>query len=273
MNQSKKAGARFTLRKRSIRHNSDGVHISTYNSDFLNGIFADVAKISELSDSEGSLKRGPGHLGANPSDDEPSHIVYDSPYKKRCTALNRSISRSRCSIMNLADLDDVQAPSAKPDFSRSSTDLDESMSPGFDEIQPVAKPSLKDHTHHDSLAFQLGCVAGLDSNTTSTDAAAGIAFPNLPASVSDSSCSAGLTRVNLIKQASSPEKKLKESFGWFVDLDDNQSSETRGVLSYSVSSGDLPFQAPTAPKRHNNDAEVEWAKAADTVDDVLGDFF
>ena len=35
----------------------------------------------------------------------------------------------------------------------------------------------------------------------------------------------------------------------------------------------LAFQAHTAPKASNHDAEVEWAKAADTVDDVLGDFF
>ena len=39
------------------------------------------------------------------------------------------------------------------------------------------------------------------------------------------------------------------------------------------SSNDLAFLAPTAPLACNHDEEVEWAKAADTVDDVLGDFF
>ena len=36
----------------------------------------------------------------------------------------------------------------------------------------------------------------------------------------------------------------------------------------------LTFSAVTAPKRSSDlDAEDEWAKASDTVDDVLGDFF
>jgi hypothetical protein len=36
----------------------------------------------------------------------------------------------------------------------------------------------------------------------------------------------------------------------------------------------LTFSAVTAPKRSSYlDAEDEWAKAADTVDDVLGGFF
>ena len=34
----------------------------------------------------------------------------------------------------------------------------------------------------------------------------------------------------------------------------------------------LAFEAPKAARTVLN-AEVEWAKAADTVDDVLGDFF
>ena len=132
---------------------------------------------------------------------------------------------------------------------------------------------LIDCTHYDSLAFQLDCVSGEEEKSTSTDSAAIVAFPNLPATVSDSSCSAGLTRANLIKQASSTEKQYKESFGWFVDLDDHQTVETRAGLPYTVSNENLAFQASTAPKSDNNDAEVQWAKAADTVDDVLGDFF
>jgi hypothetical protein len=58
-------GVRFTLRKRSIRKNPDDVNISSYNSDFLSGLFNDVAKISEQSDSEGSTKRGAEHVLMN----------------------------------------------------------------------------------------------------------------------------------------------------------------------------------------------------------------
>jgi hypothetical protein len=126
----------------------------------------------------------------------------------------------------------------------------------------------------DSLSFQLDCVAGPECSKLSTETVAVVAFPNLPATVSDSSCSAGLTRDSLIKQGSSPEKQPhKESFGWFVDLDDHQNNEGQAVSSYSVSCTDLAFQAPTAPHATQNDAAVQWAKAADTVDDVLGDFF
>ena len=129
----------------------------------------------------------------------------------------------------------------------------------------------------DSLAFQLNCVSSsLDEEceaTPSVEAAGKIAFPNLPATVSDSSCTSGLTRANLVRQASNLENPPKESFGWFVDLDDNQTAQANSYLPYAVSSDSLAFQASTAPKRVNDDAEVEWAQAADTVDDVLGDFF
>ena len=134
--------------------------------------------------------------------------------------------------------------------------------------------------HHDSLAFQLNCVSGsCDSGVMSMSPTSDVgdvtklAFPNLPATVSDSSCDKGLTRANLVRHVSSRENDTKESFGWFVDLDDHQSPEAQTGLPYVVSRTDLAFQAPTAPKRVNDDAEVEWAKAADTVDDVLGDFF
>lgn len=131
------------------------------------------------------------------------------------------------------------------------------------------------NAREDSLAFQLDCVAGSEPFKLSTDTAAVVAFPNLPATVSDSSCSAGLTRGSQIKHGSSPEKQQqhKESFGWFVDLDDHQTNEGRPASSYSATCCDLAFQAPTAPHATHNDAEVQWAKAADTVDDVLGDFF
>ena len=53
----------------------------------------------------------------------------------------------------------------------------------------------------------------------------------------------------------------------------NSFEEPKQALPYAVSSENLAFQAPTAPKGPAQEAEVEWAQAADTVDDVLGDFF
>jgi len=67
-----------------------------------------------------------------------------------------------------------------------------------------------------------------------------------------------------------------DSFGWFLDLDTpTDASEEHITDAYSAegnsnsSTSSLAFQAPVSVANH--DAEVEWAKAADTVDDVLGD--
>jgi len=65
---------------------------------------------------------------------------------------------------------------------------------------------------------------------------------------------------------------VKESYGWFVEMDDGENHQ-EDVDPYSSTNANLAFSAPTAPKRSNLDEELEWAKAADTVDDVLGDFF
>lgn len=68
----------------------------------------------------------------------------------------------------------------------------------------------------------------------------------------------------------------EDSFGWFVDMEggDEECIHRDSLDPYrsrSWSSSDLAFSAYTAPKASNHDAELEWAKAADTVDDVLGD--
>eukprot|EP00980_Cylindrotheca_fusiformis_P022281 scaffold9176_cov129-Cylindrotheca_fusiformis.AAC.5 len=262
-------GVRFTLRKRSIRSNPEDVNISSYNSDFLSGLFSDVAKITEQNDSEGIAKRALEQSSSH--DGNPSFRVSETPRKKRCTSLSRIMSRSRFSALNLADLEMSHSPKAINEF----VGKGDSSCYGMDghETGKASKKTLRDCSQHDSLSFQLDCVAGSDSSFPSSDTAAIIAFPNLPATVSDSSCAAGLTRVNLIRQASSFEKQPKESFGWFVDLDDLQTPEPQTGLPYSVSNDDLAFQAPTAPRGDRNDAEVQWAKAADTIDDVLGPFF
>jgi hypothetical protein len=249
------------------------VNLSSYNSDFLSGIFADVAKANVLSELGISQKRGFEHINSDAPDEHANVSAVRN--KKSRTALNRCLSRVGASSINLTQ---IQSPK------------------GINEFFGVAQPkpasevrkskSLAQSHNHDSLAFQLNCVAGDDDrdsaatdsdirNTTVGDAAK-VAFPNLPATVSDSSCDKGLTRAKLVRHVTTHENDTKESFGWFVDLDDHQTTpdpEARCGLPYNVSSDDLAFQAPTAPKRSNDAAEVEWAKAADTVDDVLGDFF
>ena len=78
---------------------------------------------------------------------------------------------------------------------------------------------------------------------------------------------------------SNADTEDSSSFGWYVDMDEDEeypaddSHCAQGYDKVSSSEGDLAFSAPTAPKASNYDAEVEWAKAADTVDDVLGGLF
>lgn len=264
-----RAGVRFTLKKRTIRNSLDDVNISSYNSDFLSGLFADVAKITELTD-PGSVKRSRPEPPTDMAEQTP---IHESPLKKQRTLLSSSMSRCKYSSYNLSDLVPFHSPNPVLEASRQAvapTPQRDTLSISF-ENPPHAETQS---TRQDSLAFQLDCVAGAECPKVLTDTDAIVAFPNLPVTISDSSCTAGLTRGSLIKQGSSPEKQQnKESFGWFVDLDDHQNDKGQTVSSYSVSCHDLAFQAPTAPRASHNDAAVQWAKAADTVDDVLGDFF
>lgn len=255
---------RFGLRKRFVRNGQDVTNLSSYNSEFLSGLFADVAQANDCTDSRVPHKRSADH-------DSPCDLTTVSPTKKSRVSLSHSLSRVGASSTTLSRLVDLRSPKGINEF--------------FGSVPRtlLSKKSLAKNHHQDSLAFQLNCVSGSDdlhavpTNTSSpVGAAARFVFPNLPATVSDSSCETGLTRAKLVRHAPIPEngiKDIKETFGWFVDLDDHQSREPQERLPYNVSSDNLAFKAPTAPKRVNNDAEVEWAKAADTVDDVLGAFF
>ncbi len=260
-------GVRFSLKKRSIRNSNNVVNISSYNSDFLTGLFADVAKVSVASDSPTTTKRGVDVIS---SDDQSVnvHLNDSAPTKKCRTSIKKTLSRVQASSMNLSCLGGGFSPKGINEFFRVPEDS---------QANDCLESLTHNHHHQESLQFQLSCVSqSTDTNCApkpTVEDAAIIAFPNLPATVSDSSCHAGLTRVNLVRQASIPENPTKESFGWFVDLDDNQTFETDPSLPYAVSSDSLAFLAPTAPKRVHDDAELEWAQAADTIDDVLGDFF
>jgi len=137
---------------------------------------------------------------------------------------------------------------------------------------------------HDSLAFQLSLLGGQDETSfeSVSEDVAKLAFPNLPATVSDSSCyNKGLTReisARHVPTCETAASSKESSFGWFVDLDDHHDSPSTSMsaantLPHAVSTEHLAFKAPTAPKRSADEAELEWAQAADTVDSVLGDLF
>ena len=63
----------------------------------------------------------------------------------------------------------------------------------------------------------------------------------------------------------------KQNYGWFVDIetDIDYSARVENVTTITRDD-DLSFKSCTAPKRNTNlDNEVDWAVAADIIDDVL----
>jgi hypothetical protein len=252
------------------------VNLSSYNSDFLSGLFADVAKVNVLSELR-IQKRGSEVMtdtGSNADESAPMTA------KRSRLSLNRSHMKSRASFMNLGVLQDG---AASP---KGIIDLFGATTPSTGD-SPSGSKSFQEIGRQDSLAFQLNCVSSTVSHgTEAMHASSGgrakmvdveTVFPHLPTTVSDSSCATGgLTRCKLGRQVSNPEINGVDSFGWFVDLDGESNATVRdnqANLILSESSYDLAFQAPTVPKGVSDEAELEWAKAADTVDDVLGDFF
>lgn len=117
-----------------------------------------------------------------------------------------------------------------------------------------------------------------------------IFFPNLPATVSISSCvsknssNSKSENVSCSYSDACVKDTVKNSesnthYGWFVHIDEgvtkSHDSPSPQAKRYKRSSAvdELAFKAPTAPKRVDDEAELEWASAADTVDNVLCDLF
>lgn len=220
----------------SSKEDSDGP-MSSCNSAFLSGLFADIAKANVTHEVEDSAS------------------TCSSPVKRSRLTMTKSISRCGKSFANFATIQGT-----------------ESQTKSF-RVSPVTTSASVTRT--DSLSYQLHCVSSASSNESENIGK--IAFPHLPATVSDSSCThlASLTRRNSGLQRQETEIISGEAYGWFVNMDDDDETvaPTPPHAESSTSLCDLAFSAATAPKAMDHEAEVEWAKAADTVDDVLGDFF
>lgn len=222
---------RFSLRKRSTPDDQRGAPvISSYNSDFLSGIFADIAKAT-------SSDRDSGEPVSN---------------KKSRISLTKSISRCGRSYANLA------AVSPTPD--RRVLNVNALTADATKPQRASSHKRSQDSLHH--------CVSNSSNEESQFD---NLAFPQLPSSVTDSS-SFTLTPNNKGQQSLDSETKTSKDYGWFVEMDDECTGLSVNAY-HNASQKNLAFLAPTAPKGVDQDAEVEWAKAADTVDDVLGDFF
>lgn len=256
---------RFNLRKRS--HDPKKVNLSSYDSDFLGGLFADVARVAQSEDAGEEAPCLPDPTVA----EEDARLDHSLSVKRSRVSLTKSFSRCGRSYKNLAE---VSSPVGVDTFPTT-------QAPATKTFEPSYSPSME---RMDSLHFQLNCVDPSVSpkSVKSVVDIIDMAFPHLPATVSESSCNKqqDLTQSSgpAVPDSETSSSSPQESYGWFVDLDSTDDDETQDLpsdpYSRTSSSLDLAFTASTAPKRvSTHDAEVEWAKAADTVDDVLGDFF
>ena len=266
---SSKSGSMFAPRKRAKIHleslDVDAINFSSFNSGYLSGLFADVAKVGVLSELRIQPKRGPHLISPDVPEDsaagQTNGSVDNGPTTKRsCLALSRSSIKARASCKNL----DVLA---------GGTVSYEVPSP-LATVSPESVCQLSDFSKNLSNSPSKTGANFLDGLEE--------ALPHLPNTVSDSSCGHEVSRAKLdhAQQEVPLSKEINAvgSFGWFVDLDegDDKPGVNFGDSSaFSSASGTdkLAFQQATAPKRVNDDADLQWAQAADTVDSVLGDLF
>jgi hypothetical protein len=100
---SKVASRQFTLRKRS--HENDQVNISSYNSAFLSGLFADVARVAHSDDEE---DREPTSSTSTETTDHPvseeSRLDLGVSVKRSRLSLTKSVSRCGRSYKNLMEV-------------------------------------------------------------------------------------------------------------------------------------------------------------------------
>jgi len=271
LNEASDTKYRIQYRKRKVSLESVPDE-DRFSADFLSGIFDDLAKAEtvqgidsdtlHMDSSEISRKKQKRTLSRS--------VSYFSVHNAQGN-MKDDISKSIRTIRN--EQKELSKNDLVPSFIKSS-----SIEGQIFETNTYDGDDMRHDTVHDTVPCN-DAAAIVDQVFSS-----GLIFPNLPVSISNSSCSSNnLTRtsvepiqVNENHQSIEGDQDKREVYGWFVEMDDEISTALLDTKIVPSSSGqkDLAFVAATAPKQDvNNDHEVQWAKAADTVDDVLGDFF
>lgn len=120
---------------------------------------------------------------------------------------------------------------------------------------------------------QASCISSSSQDPVDVN---GLTFPGLPPTVSDPSCSQPTLNFETDQQLSVNENSSeddKETYGWFVVVDDEEDILYKPTTeAMAETPKDLAFRAPLPPMPTVYD-DVKWAQAADTIDDVLADFF
>ena len=264
--------------------------IASYNSAFLQGIFEDIADANE-----DDISR------IVPSDDNNSEEKEDLPTvdqkKPETVAASDSWAVAAVSEYNLAKRRRISTVSSI-DTTRRSLGLCCGKSQG----DLVSYSQTEAKTKGSSLSFLPTMVM---PHQPPVPASATRNHLELPATVStsysfqsqeqsenttlSSSSKAVLMRhggnnCSLIDNTTREGLQQLGDFGWYVDTDYEDGGSAPCATgtdvthpSTTVATNDLAFSACIAPRRadptKDHKAEVEWAAAADMVDDVLGGFF
>jgi len=209
--------------------------LSSYGSAFLSGIFADIAQASV--------------------DDDPQQSTVsksDEPHPKKARSqASTSLGRQPKSCKALANQFD----------GTSGEEEKAALSPASAVVSPRPKNS--------ALKIQL-----FNDQVRELQDMAFPSLPNIPAAISSGSCTT-LSSAVASRNVDEGEQGDSPSYGWFVSIDGDAYSGDNSLVSspgfLPNTRPDLAFKAVANPS--TQDMEVQQALAADTVDDVLGDFF
>lgn len=288
-------GYYLQLRKRKLSFLTsspdDRSFVPSVTADFLSGIFEDLAQVhSAQSDAYTDTVPNP-LLHSLPSD---SHLVHsDSEVSngpcKRFKGMNRC-SKSFAQLPNGQTLDKISRIHA------TTTTYEYDLHPQSPP-DPSCVATATDSTalaHPISADLKAAQIADQVFQDSFCDVH--IAFPTLPATVSASSCSSNnLTQTSVqaaqvLETPPSTESSDVEgseqgdTYGWFVEMDEEHVQQRFLAVEAATESckaianppdANLTFRTATVANQVTVelDSEVEWAKAADTVDDVLGELF
>lgn len=235
----------LTLRKRNSVHVEDnGFAMASYNSAFLEGLFDDLAakspEVPVVDDEDVEVRQGENLVLTRAKDQDPKTTLSVAVPSDHNLSKRRRVSTNK-SLGHCGDRSRINLTSFASSFVRSkkSSVLLSSLSP-TKTLMP--KKELLPATVSASYSFTLDMALQEQARPEEVNG----------------------------------EKNQQEDFGWFVDMDDQEDYGVKSLATpSSTSMVPLAFTAPTSPLAQSQDAEaeVEWAQAADTVDEVLGDFF
>ena len=261
---SSKSKHRFQLKKRkvSLETVTFDDETSNFKADFLSGIFDDKAKAQDNENPQ--APKGSSSRLLNKS-------LEGSGSRKKARLMPRTMTNCGRSFKNLVDINsgEVQGDSQTHTIAAENPNSCFSQFTSSHQVTPTTiEASPHDNFHN---------AANIVDQVFTSD----LIFPKLPATISQSSCSSNnLTQTSMqaAQVFENPiliegESKEKDCYGWFVEMepDDSKGGE-RSTSTDVYKKSDLSFSAMTAPKKDvQHDADAQWAKAADTVDDVIGD--